>query len=352
MIGLRKYPFTAAGLILLPLFLMLPGCSDETSVAIRLEQDFQQVISNARSAIVTIEITSSDTAHSPDDVLFRNAGVIIDGDGCIVSTCEHVKRESGFNVLFQDGCTLSAEIIGCDRETNIALLKTPPHHCGCFPINFIAENDVESGKIGLVVNNSTFSRGVTAGLGIMAKSWLGGDDAWSKPLLLAQTGDNLTMTGAPVIGINGRLIGICDSKIESHNGAWTVIASETIFNVVRELQKHGTVERGWIGVRCTVEDLELFDGNGVKPYIRIFRVVAKSPAELAGIKEGDVILAVDSVKISDIAQLRTIVTNSRKGEKLSLEVLGSDGTINIIELSTKTLPQDDNRNRLCRTRSL
>jgi len=232
------------------------------------------------------------------------------------------------------------------------LLKTPTHVCGCFPISVEGVANTSTGRLAILVNNSTVSKGVTANMGVMAESWLGGDDSWSSPLFIIQTGDIFTMPGAPVISLDGSLIGICDVMIESHSGSWTVIPTETIFKVTRELEQNGTVRRGWIGIACSEEDAEQILPSQVKPHIRINQVVDGSPAQTAGLTVGDYVTAFNQKPVENIDRLRTGITGLRAGSTFALEIVRQPGISETVEVITTTLPTDADRPRLCGSRTL
>ncbi len=339
----------AIALLLLPVFC---GCSEEASIPIQFERGIQQAISKSRSAVVTIEVASSDSSYSAGNIVSRGTGVVISKDGTIATTCEYISQGNHYVAMFQDGCASVATLVGSDRETNIAILTTGNHQCGCYPIDVVSTDKISAGTIGIFVNNSSVSKGISAGMGIMAESWLGGDDYWSTPLYIAQTGDILTMEGAPVVSIDGRLIGICDAIVESHHGSWTVIPTATILKIADELKKNGGIKRSWIGVSCSYEESEQNTASGVKPHIRINQVVAGSPAEKAGIKVGDFIAKLDQKPIGALDPLRQNITSLSNGSKLNLEIVRSSGNVEAVDLTTVQLPDDPTRQRLCTTRSL
>jgi len=189
-------------------------------------------------------------------------------------------------------------------------------------------------------------------LGIMAESWLGGDDCWGSPLYIAQTGDILTMEGAPVVSLDGVLIGICDAMIESHHGSWTVIPTKTITKIAAEIKLNGSVKRGWIGISCSSEESEQTTASGVKPHIRINQVVVGSPAYEAGLRIGDFIVSLNGKSVDDQSLFRSQIASLGENSKLELNILRDAGIIEKVGVSTQLLPDDPHRQRLCSTRTL
>ncbi len=346
-----KYAAIVVQSFVISLLLYLFGCTDNSSIPLQFEKGIQQAISNNRSSVVAIEV-SNDSSQSADKIVRRGAGVVLEKNGIIATTFDNLSYGNRYNVLFQDGCAAEAKLLGYDRETNIALVTTAEHHCGCFPIRANTEENVSTGSIGILVNNSSVSKGVSAGMGVMAESWLGGDDCWSHPLYITQTGDILTMPGAPVISMDGRLIGICDAMIESHNGSWTVIPTQTILKVARELRQNGAVPRGWIGIACEVDQLEPFQNSSVQPHILVKEVVPASPADLAGLAVGDFVTALNNNPVDNLSQLRYAITGLGVGSNLLLDIVRKSGVPETLQMKSSSLPDDAGRPRLCSTRTL
>jgi S1-C subfamily serine protease len=140
--------------------------------------------------------------------------------------------------------------------------------------------------------------------------------------------------------------------IESHHGSWTVIPTKTILKIAAVLKKSGFIERGWIGLSCSNVDSEQTDPIGVKPNIRINRVVAGSPADAAGLKAGDFLLSLNDVPLTGQGGLRHQVSSLGIDAKLVLEVICQTGLVEKLALNTVALPEDPKRQRLCSTRTL
>lgn len=330
------------------------GCDRPVSVLAQLQREISNVVAGARSAVVTVDvIPASEILSDAERSEWKGAGVIIDADGTIITTWGVVEGGKSFTVMFQDGCEAPAKLLGYDRETNIALLTTPPHEHGCYPLPAAVSRGAEEvGSIALVVGNTSVSKGVAAGWGVLAESWLGGDDFYSDPLYVFQTGDALTMEGAPVVGVDGRLIGICDNRIDGHNGAWTVIPAASLLRVAREIKQRGAVRRGWLGVSCVCGSQEQPTARSGCGYVRVMQVVADSPAERAGLTSGDKIVKINGEGVGDLGKFRRVVTGLGSGAELKLEVIAESGDTRNIVATLTEFTDDSSRPCLCSSRPL
>ncbi|MFC2150396.1 S1C family serine protease [Calditrichota bacterium] len=330
---------------------LLAGCN-RAPVLESLEKDIIAAVKDASSGIVGIEITyaADDSGH----VSSRwGDGVIIEEDGSIVTTQSLIEGATRIVVMFQDGCSHEGTVLGSDRETNLALVMTPAHAHGCFPVKIKTTDNPPTGSMGILIGHNWISRGVSAGIGLISQTWLGGDDFWSDPLCLIQTADQLVQPGVGVVNTQGSLIGICDNHAAESSGAWTIIPSATIKRVIEKLRVDGEIERGYAGLfcNCDLNDAHVNqppEGGGVE----ILRVANDSPAMSAGIQPGDYVVSMDDKQALTANDLRLAITALLPGQKVQMGVVSEGGSKRIVTLTLGELDDYSNRNRRCTTRSM
>ncbi len=329
------------------------SCSDGFDL-----ENFQNKLSNAvntaSSGIVSIyvETNKSTGVNDKSSTSRMGAGVIIDPTGTLVTTCSTIEGGKGFTVMYQDGCSLSAKVVGKDMETNIAILKTENHEHGCFPVPIEVGSITNTATIGLIMGHTNISKGIATSWGVLSQSWMGGDDFVSDPLYCIQTGELLTKSGTAVVDVTGKLIGICDNFVSGNRGVWTIIPSPTIVEVTNRLSTNGKIDRGWLGIRCQSPSKNSLHGDPNSPGVEVTEVVIGSPAEKSGISVGDLIIAIDGIDVNETSSLRRKVTGNKQAEVTTLKIHDGQGQERDLKVQLTSLTTDPKRQRHCPTRTL
>jgi len=324
------------------------GCNSDLPL-VSFEKNLINAVKKSGSGVVTIvvELSSNDQDKVPNERV--GSGVIISSDGTIVTTHSVVEGGETFHVLFKDGCRHEGRILGVDRETNIALLITDTHEHGCFPVPMMEAEDSEVGSIGLVLGHNEVSKGIAVSWGVLSHTWIGGDDFWSDQLYVLQGGGMITQAGAGVVDVHGCLIGVCDNKINGHDGSWAVIPVSTLRKVEKVLKQDGSIQRGWLGI-CGEKPYQ--NPMYAKPGVTISKVIDGSPAANLGVKRGDVILAVNDAAVQDVSSLRRKITSNKPGQTVKLKVSSAEQLEQIMDITLDELINSKKRQRRCLTRSL
>jgi len=196
--------------------------------------------------------------------------------------------------------------------------------------------DSDATRVGdwVVAIGNPFGLGGTATVGIVSAR---GRDIRSGPYddyLQIDAPINHGNSGGPVFNIDGEVVGV-NTAIFSPNGGSVgigfAIPSNQVSDIVAELKRDGSVNRGWLGVLLQDIDQDLSAGLGLKSQdgALVADVVADSPAERAGIEVGDVILAYDDSNVKDAKGLSKLVGASDNGDKVLLTVWRSDELIDL-----------------------
>jgi serine protease DegQ len=240
------------------------------------------------------------------------SGVIVSHDGYILTNQHVVDAADQIEVALADGRTAKGHVVGSDPETDLAVIKITLPGGDIPAITFGHADQAQVGDIVLAVGNP-FGVGQTVTMGIVS--------ALKRNHLGLNTFENFIQTdaainpgnsGGALVDGNGNLIGI-NSAIYSPNGGSLgigfAIPVSTAKKIMEQIIQSGSVTRGWIGVavqELTPELAESFKLGNAKGVL-ISEVVRGSPADIAGVKAGDILTAVDNKPLTDSnAMLETI----------------------------------------------
>jgi serine protease Do len=270
----------------------------------------------------------------------QGSGFIVSADGTVVTNNHVVDKSDSVEVVLEDGRTLDAKVIGTDPKTDLAVLKITEE--GVFPFVKFAPVTPRVGDWVVAIGNP-FGLGGTVTAGIVSAR---GRDIGSGPYddyIQIDAPVNRGNSGGPTFNLSGEVVGI-NTAIFSPSGGNVGIAfaipSESAQKVVAELKEKGSVQRGFIGVQIQPVTKEVAEAIGLKEArgALVAEAVKGSPAEKAGIKTGDTILAVEGQPIREARDLsrriaayapgRTVqVTVYRDGQErqVSLEIAKQSG---------------------------
>jgi len=262
----------------------------------------------------------------------QGSGFFISADGYAVTNNHVVDRADELEVQTDDGKIYSAKVIGTDPRTDLALIKVDGNN---FPYAKLAERAPRIGDWVLAVGNPFgLSSTVTAGI-VSAR----GRDIGAGPyddFLQIDAPVNKGNSGGPTFDIDGNVVGV-NTAIYSPSGGSVGIAfaipAATVDSVVTQLREKGAVTRGWIGVQIQPVTKDIADSMGLKSTdgALVAEPTPNSPAVKAGIKSGDVIVAVNGERIANARELARRIAQMAPGNTVRLTVLqrGSEKTVDV-----------------------
>ena len=257
------------------------------------------------------------------------SGVIISTDGYIVTNNHVVADADELTVTLNDNKEYSARIIGTDKASDLALIKIDGKNLPA--ITIANSDDIKVGEWVLAVGNPfNLTNTVTAGI-VSAKArslYQNGVESFIQTDAAINPGNSggaLVNTRGELIGINAMLY----SQTGSFSGYGFAIPTSIMNKVVDDLKKYGTVQRAVIGIQGqdvknyvdAQKDKDKDVDLGTMEGIYVAKVTEGSAAEEAGLKTGDVIVAVDGKNVSKMAELQEILAQKRPGDKVSLTYL-------------------------------
>jgi serine protease Do len=331
----------ATALALLGPLMPLAACAPGPAAAQRgLVPDFADLAERVQPAVVNIAVTSEQRMEIPPELrgtpferYFRDrqrsrrqetigagSGFIIDPAGYIVTNNHVVGSASRVVVSLQDGSEHPARVVGTDELTDLALLKIEPRG----PLSAVTWGVSADARIGswVLAAGNPFGLGGTVTSGIISAR---GREIGAGPFddfIQTDAAINPGNSGGPLFNMAGEVIGI-STAIYSPSGASAGIGFATPSDLARPvielLQRDGRVERGWLGV--SVQDVVPENGRAGRRGVLIAGVERNSPAGRAGLRQGDVVVAINGDRIETSRALVRTVAAVPPGQTLRLTVI-------------------------------
>jgi putative serine protease PepD len=285
-----------------------------------------ETYAKARRGVVRIDARDPGTRipsgppRENDDVATGTA-FLISEDGFMV-TNEHVVAGGSLVTIQPDakGKRIEAKVIGRDASTDLALIKvTRAQAKDLTTLPLGNSKDVQIGDTALAIGNPYgLERTLTVGVVSATDREIDAPNgATIDDVVQTDAPINPGNSGGPLLDDAGRVIGV--NSQSRGDGLGFAVSVDTLKEVVEELKRDGTVERGYLGVVTRA------DGGGA----RVDRVDRDTPAARARIREGDVIVSLGGDDVNDPEDLRSAVEKRRAGDKVEIELERGDRTVKV-----------------------
>lgn len=272
------------------------------------------------------------------------SGVIISEDGYIVTNNHVVDGASKLKVKLNDGRTFDAKLIGTDSATDLALLKVEAKDLPTLP--FGSSDALRLGEWVLAIGSPfDLQSTITAGIVSAKARQLGAipNDFRIESFIQTDAAVNPGNSGGALVNTHGELVGI-NTLIKSQTGSYVgysfAIPETIVRKVVVDLKEFGVVQRALLGIQFRVVDQDFLDAEGEELGIKelggayVASVVEGGAASEAGIRKGDVILAIDGVKITEPSTLQEQIARHRPNDTVKLSVK-RDGEVKQFEVTLR-----------------
>lgn len=266
----------------------------------------------------------------PDNSL--GSGVIVSEQGLILTNDHVVASADEIEILLSDGRKLAAKVVGTDPDTDLAVLKVEAENLPA--ITFAANKQLSVGDVVLAIGNpfgvgQTVTQGIVSALG---RNHLGINTY--ENFIQTDASINPGNSGGALIDADGNLVGV-NSAIYSRSGGSMgigfAIPANIAKQVIEQIVVNGSVTRGWIGIEAQDITPELAESFKLsKPQGSLIAgVLQNSPAHLAGLKSGDVLLAINDKEISDSSSMLNLIAALKPNEKAVLTIARAEKEIKV-----------------------
>ena len=319
--------------------------------------DFTYAAESAVDAVVYVKVTAVDVRRSAPSSIFdfffgyegtpearervgSGSGVIIRPDGYIVTNNHVVDGASKIEVTLNKNKTFEATLIGTDPATDVALIKIEAQGLPVVP--FGDSDNLRLGEWVLAIGSpydlrSTITAGIVSAKGRSMPNYK--EEFKIESFIQTDAAVNPGNSGGALVNKAGELVGV-NTAIISQTGSYTgysfAIPSNIVKKICSDLIDYGSVKRALLGVTMTpvtdeiAKEMKLSSIQGV--YIR--EVLKGSAADEAGIREGDVLVAIDSMKVINASDVQAKVNNFYPGDKALMTVV-RDGKEKTVEVTFK-----------------
>ncbi len=259
------------------------------------------------------------------------SGFIVDREGHIVTNNHVVEDADNIKVRLANEKEYDAKVIGRDPNTDLALIKIDDAK----DLTPLTLGDSGALKVGtwVVAVGSPFGleQTVTAGI-VSAKGRTLGAGPYDD-FIQTDASINPGNSGGPLVNLDGEVVGINTAIIASGQGIGFAIPIDMAKDIIGQLKESGSVTRGWLGVGIQNLTQELSDYYKLKDTkgVLVVKVYEKDPAGEAGIRENDVIVAVEGKPVEDSRELSRLIAGMPVGKKIEIRLLrdGKPKTIDV-----------------------
>ena len=328
------------------------------------QNSYREAAKLAMPAVVNIFTTKG--ARQPkhpfmDDPLFRRffgdqqedkqfslgSGVVVSSKGYVLTNNHVIETADEIEVALADGRKAVAKVVGSDPETDLAVIRIDLPNLPAITLGHAEQARV--GDVVLAIGNP-FGVGQTVTMGIVS--------ALGRNHLGINTFENFIQTdaainpgnsGGALIDTNGNLLGINTAIYSRSGGSLGIgfaIPVSTVKNVMDSIITTGQVIRGWIGVEPQDITPELAESFGLskKSGAIIAGVLKGGPADKAGIKPGDILVAVDGSPVTDTTDMLNLIAQLTPGKKSKMTVLrkSQEATVDVV-VGKRPKPQREER---------
>lgn len=288
------------------------------------------------------QLDDLETPSQPENSL--GSGVIVSAKGLILTNNHVIATADSIEVALSDGRKMSAKVVGTDPDTDLALIKVNAENLPA--ITFASSDKLSVGDVVLAIGNpfgvgQTITQGIVSALG---RTHLGINIY--ENFIQTDASINPGNSGGALIDTDGNLVGV-NSAIYSRSGGSMgigfAIPATLARQVTEQIIAQGNVTRGWIGIEAqdiTPELAESFKLSRPQGAL-IAGVLRNSPADKAGLRAGDILLAIEGKPVMDSGAMLNLIAALKPSQKATLRIARAEAIINvIITIGKRPKPND------------
>ncbi len=276
-------------------------------------------------AVVTIDVRKSGTARRSPAQAGTGSGFVFATDGLVLTNSHVVDDASGIDVTLPDGRECQADLIGQDRDTDVAVIRITASDLTA--VEFGDSQMLRPGQLVIALGNPygfqhTVTSGVVSALGRSLRARTG---RLIEHVIQTDAALNPGNSGGPLVTSSGTVVGVNTAIIAGGQGLSFAVPINTIHAILPALLRDGRVRRGYLGVAGQdvpiLRRLTRFHQLAQTAGVLVISVEADGPAKQAGLRDGDIIVSLDQHAVASLDDLHRLLTEERIGATATLGIL-------------------------------
>ena len=314
--------------------IFLPKKSTENptvnNVTINEDNFVVEVIEQYGDAVVSINYIDDVFSEYSEAI---GSGVVVTSDGLIITNKHVVEDENiGYEVIFQNGEKYPVEKIVRDKVNDLALIKISAKDKKTVRIS-TGDSDLKLGQKVIAVGNALgFSNSVSLGIISGLKREIELDGRVIKNLIQTDAAINMGNSGGALFNSVGDLIGINTARTDYADNIGFAIPASLVTELVEKYKK-GEIdensEPAFLGISYEFRDIKSYVSKGLPIGPVVTGVVSNSPASIAGVRVGDIIVSIDDSEFNDETELSNYIAEKNPGDKIKIKVYRINRAINL-----------------------
>jgi serine protease DegS/serine protease DegQ len=248
------------------------------------------------------------------------SGVLVSPDGYILTNYHVINQVQDIAVGLWDGRFATAEVVGSDPETDLAVLKVNLTGLPAAPL--AADASVRVGDVVLAIGNA-FGLSHTVTMGIVSATGRDTRSVMYEDFIQTDAAINSGNSGGALVNHLGEVIGISTRNLgqgQAQNIGFA-IPIDMARDVMQQIIETGSVRRGWLGAQLGDLPLTLqADNSTMRQGIQVREITPGGPAWSAGIRPGDVVLSIDGIEVNDARELMLMISQRPPGERVEFRL--------------------------------
>ena len=307
--------------------------TDGTLILDAYSQAVIDVAERVRPAVVNVSVWGRRRSPREDPPSGNGSGVIIAPDGLVVTNNHVVEGSRRVELTFSDGETADAELIGTDAASDLAVLRA---HANGLPVaEFGDASELRVGQLVIAIGSpfgfqSSVTAGVTSALGRSMRSTAG---RLIDNVIQTDAAINPGNSGGPLVTSHALVVGINTAAMGGAGIGFAIPVNDTTRRIMSALISHGIYRRAYIGISGRERPLYSREARLLSRDqrfgVEVMEVEPDGPAHRAGVKQGDVIVALDGEPVTDMAGLQRTLAPERIDAAVGIEVVQRDRLLDL-----------------------
>ena len=278
----------------------------------------------------------------------QGSGIVLDKKGLIITNNHVIDGANQVHVSLKDGRTFTGEVVGSDEATDVAVIRL---NATDLPAAELGDSEaLKVGQFVIAIGNAlALPGGPTVSLGVLSAKGrpLPGSDFVFEGLLQTDAAVNPGNSGGPLADLDGKIIGITTMMIPYAQGMGFAIPINTVKKIAQEILENGRVSRKWIGISgidVTPQLARRYNLQSEYGFL-VAEVVPRSPADSAGLRNGDVVVGADGGDVKHTKDLLLAIAKVGSGGQVRLDVnrMGRRGNVDVRPSETPVMQAADGR---------